>query len=88
MIKPPDIEDDNWEIIVAAATGDAPKASSAFGRRSYACRRGYFYMPPIYFAVREGHAEIVRISARCRSGLGMGRRLWRQPDRNGEGTRL
>ena len=24
MIKPPDIEDDNWETIVAAAAGDAP----------------------------------------------------------------
>jgi hypothetical protein len=23
MIKPPDIEDDNWEILVAAAGGDA-----------------------------------------------------------------
>jgi ankyrin repeat protein len=61
MIKPPDIEDDNWEIIGAAATGDIPRLLRLLdGDPTLSCR-GYFYMPPIHFAVREGHAEVVRI---------------------------
>ena len=61
MIKPPDIEDDNWEIIVAASAGDAPPLRRLLDRDPSLSRRGYFYAPPIHFAVREGHAEIVRI---------------------------
>jgi ankyrin repeat protein len=61
MIKPPDIEDDNWEIIVAAATGDAPKLRRLLDRNPTLGCRGYFHTPPIHFAVREGHAEIVRM---------------------------
>src|SRR5205085_1626802 len=61
MIKPPDIEADNWEIIFAAATGDAPRLRRLLDKDPTLSRRGYFYMPPIHFAVREGHAEIVRI---------------------------
>jgi ankyrin repeat protein len=61
MIKPPDIEDDYWEIIVAAASGDAPGLLRLLDGDPTLSRRGYFYLPPIHFAVREGHAEIVRI---------------------------
>jgi ankyrin repeat protein len=61
MIKPPDIEDDYWEIIVAAASGDAPGLLQLLDGDPTLSRRGYFYLPPIHFAVREGHAEIVRI---------------------------
>lgn len=61
MIRPPDIEDDNWEIIVAAATGDAPTVRRLLDGDRTLSRRGYFYTPPIHFAVREGHDEIVRM---------------------------
>jgi hypothetical protein len=61
MIKPPDIEDDNWEIIVAAAAGDAPTLRRLLDGDPTLSRRGYFYTPPIHFAVREGHAEIVQM---------------------------
>ncbi len=61
MIKPPDIEDDNWETIVAAATGDATRLRRLLERDPTLSRRGYFDTPPIHFAVREGHAEIVRM---------------------------
>ena len=33
MIKPPDIEDDNWEIIVAAAVADAPTRRMERGQK-------------------------------------------------------
>jgi ankyrin repeat protein len=61
MIKPPDIEDDNWEIIIAAAIGDAPELRRLLDRNPTLSHRGYFDTPPIHFAVREGHAEIVRM---------------------------
>ena len=61
MIKPLDIEDDNWEIIVAAAGGDAPTVRRLLEGDPTLGRRGYFYTPPIHFAVREGHAEIVQM---------------------------
>ena len=86
MIKPPDIEDDNWEIIVAAATGDATKLRRLLDRDSTLCRRGYFDMPPIHFAVREGHAEIVRMLLDAGADSD-GRQPGRQPNRNGQGTR-
>jgi ankyrin repeat protein len=61
MIKPPDIEDDNWEIIVAAAGGDVPTVRRLLDGDATLSYRGYFYTPPIHFAVREGHAEIVQM---------------------------
>ena len=61
MIKPSDIEDDNWEFIVAAATGDAPTLRRLLDSDPALSRRGYFYTPPIHFAVREGHTEIVQM---------------------------
>lgn len=61
MIKPPDIEDDNWDVIVAAATGDAPTLRRLLDGDPALSRRGYFYTPPMHFAVREGHAEIVQM---------------------------
>src|SRR5580700_5608691 len=61
MIKPPDIEDDNWEISIAAAAGDAPTLRRLLHKDPTLSRRGYFYTPPIHFAVREGHAEIAQM---------------------------
>lgn len=61
MIRPPDIEDDSWEVIVAAAAGDAPALRRLLDRDSTLSRRCYFYTPPIHFAVREGHAEAVQV---------------------------
>src|SRR6516225_10408646 len=61
MIRPPDIADENWEIIVATATGDALTLSRLLDGDPTLSRRGYFYTPLIHFAVREGHAEIVQM---------------------------
>ena len=61
MIKPPDIEDDAWEMIGACASGDAGKVRKLLESDRTRSRLGYFSMTPLYFAVREGHAEIVRL---------------------------
>ena len=61
MIKPPDIEDNTWEMIVAAASGNASKLRQLLERDPTRSQRGYYSMPPIHFAVLAGHAEIVRL---------------------------
>lgn len=57
-IKPPDFEDDNREIIIAAAAGHAPAFHRPLQRDPTLSRRGYSSTSPIHFAVREGHSEI------------------------------
>ncbi len=61
MIQPPDIEEDVWKLIVAAAAGDIPTLRRLLDRDPTLSRRGYFYTPPIHFAVREGNVEIVQL---------------------------
>ena len=61
MIKPTDIEDDDWAVITAAAQGDGAVMRSLLDRDPTLSRKGYFYTPAIHFAVREGHSEIVQM---------------------------
>ena len=65
MIKPPEMESDLgrdvWDTITAAATGDTVTLQRLMERDRNLSRAEYFYSPPIHFAVREGHAEAVRI---------------------------
>jgi ankyrin repeat protein len=61
MIKPPDIEDEVWEVITAANSGDIAAMRRLLDRNPGLSQRGYFYTPPIHFAVREGHLEIVEM---------------------------
>jgi uncharacterized protein len=61
MIKPPDIEDVVWEVLTAANSGDVPSMRRLLDRDPSLSRKGYFYTPPIHFAVREGHLEIVEM---------------------------
>jgi len=65
MIKPPELETDRghevWETITAAASGDASGLRRLFANDSELSRAGYFYTPPIHFAVREGHLAAVRV---------------------------
>jgi ankyrin repeat protein len=62
MIKPPEIDDVVWKVISASAEGDieALRRLLAVDPRKRSCE-GYFYTPPIHFAVREGHVEIVKL---------------------------
>lgn len=65
MIKPPELESDKgrdvWDTITAAAAGDTVTLQRLMERDRNLSRAEYFYAPPIHFAVREGHAEAVRI---------------------------
>lgn len=65
MIKPPELESDRgrdvWDTITAAAAGDTATLQRLIERDRNLSRAEYFYAPPILFAVREGHAEAVRI---------------------------
>jgi ankyrin repeat protein len=61
MIRPPGIEDNNWEIIVAAAAGDAATIRRLLDTDPSLCRRGYWYTPPIHFAARGGHSDVVQM---------------------------
>jgi ankyrin repeat protein len=65
MIKPPELESDSgrdiWDAITAAAAGDTLTLQRLMKSDPSLSRAEYFYAPPIHFAVREGHAEAVRI---------------------------
>lgn len=61
MIKPPDIENTVWEVITAAASGDLPRMRELLAENPQRSREGYWYTPPIHYAVREGHLEIVQL---------------------------
>lgn len=65
LIKPPELETDRgskiWETITAAISGNASDLRQLFADDLELSRTGYFYTPPIHFAVREGHLEAVRV---------------------------
>lgn len=61
MIKPPDIDNTVWEVITAAASGDLPRMRELLADDPKRSREGYWYTPPIHYAVREGHADIVQL---------------------------
>jgi ankyrin repeat protein len=61
MIRPGDIRPDVWETITAASTGDVERLRSLIGRDPGLAVEGYWYAPPIHFAVREGHLAAVRV---------------------------
>ena len=61
MIKPSDIEDLTWDVIMAANDGNAVAMRDLLAADPDRSREGYFYTPPIHFAVREGHLDVVRL---------------------------
>lgn len=73
MIKPPELDSDRphgryacrgrdiWDALSAAADGNAAVLRRVLARDPNLYRAEYWYAPPLYFAVREGHLEAVRI---------------------------
>ena len=49
-----------WEMLTAARAGDVEALSAALERDPTLANASYWYMPPLHFAVREGHLEAVR----------------------------
>jgi uncharacterized protein len=61
MIKPNDLKDDDvWAMLRASCDGDLGQVKSLASRRPGLIRCEYNYTPPIHFAVREGHTDLVR----------------------------
>ena len=61
MIRPVDLNDDDvWKMFQASSTGDLDQVKALVARRRELALCEYNYTPPIHFAVREGHLELVR----------------------------
>jgi len=61
MIRPPDIRPEVWDTLTAAAAGDVPALESLLARDPGLASEGYWYTPPLHFAVREGRLEAARL---------------------------
>ena len=53
--------EDVWQVLTAAHAGDLDSLRGALERDPTLVSAGYWYMPPLHFAVREGHLEAVRL---------------------------
>ena len=53
--------EDIWQVLTAARDGDLATLRSALERDSTLVSASYWYLPPLHFAVREGHLEAVRL---------------------------
>src|SRR5215470_65260 len=61
MIHPSDLKDDDvWGMLSASAAGDLDRVKALVSRRPELVLCEYNYTPPIHFAVREGHLNVVR----------------------------
>ena len=49
-----------WSMFIAAHAGDLDRVKALVARHPGLARHEYNYTPPIHFAVREGHAALVR----------------------------
>jgi len=49
-----------WSMFLAAHAGDLERVRTLAARHPGLARHEYNYTPPLHFAVREGHAELVR----------------------------
>lgn len=62
MLRPHDLTDDDaWQMFQACQNGDLPAVQTLIARRPELAVVEYNYTPPLHFAVREGHAEIVKL---------------------------
>ena len=65
LSKPRELEGDRgiaiWEVLTAARNGDVAALRAALERDPTLVSAAYWYMPPLHFAVREGHLEAVRL---------------------------
>ncbi len=65
LIKPREFEGGRgmatWEVLTAARAGDTGALRDALERDPTLVNAAYWYMPPLHFAVREGHLEAVRL---------------------------
>ena len=58
--KPKSLTDEAWQVFCAAANGDADMLQQLISRDPKLANSQVWYESPLHFAVRAGHAEIVR----------------------------
>ena len=62
LIRPHDLKDDEvWSMLRAARDGDLERVKALTASRPALVHCEYNYTPPLHFAVREGHSEVVRL---------------------------
>ena len=65
LIKPRELESSaaaaTWDVLTAARAGNVAALRDALQRDPALACAEYWYMPPLHFAVREGHLEAVRL---------------------------
>jgi ankyrin repeat protein len=65
VIRPDDLDTDQgratWDTLVASAAGDVAALRGLLAGNPRLGRAEYWYTPAIHFAVREGHADAVRL---------------------------
>ena len=66
LIKPRELREAGggeaiWEVLTAASAGDVKALRAALRRDPNLANAEYWYMPPLHFAVREGHLDAVRL---------------------------
>src|SRR3954452_24834801 len=61
MIRPIDLKDEDlWLMFQASRSGDLDQVKKLAAQRRELVRAEYSYTPPLHFAVREGHLDVVR----------------------------
>ncbi|MCY3883938.1 MAG: ankyrin repeat domain-containing protein [Gammaproteobacteria bacterium] len=53
--------DDIWDMLVASRAGNLQRVRELLDKDSSLVHADYWYVPPIQFAVREGHLDVVKI---------------------------
>ena len=53
--------DDVWNLLNAARNGDLESVDFITDEKPAVTNVGYWYMPPLHFAVREGHLDVVKL---------------------------
>lgn len=62
MIRPSElIDDDAWAMLTASVAGDTASIRRLLERNRNLYREGFCYNQPLYYAVREGHLDAVRM---------------------------
>lgn len=53
--------DDMWDTLIASRAGDLQRVCELLDKDSSLVNADYWYVPPIQFAVREGHLDVVKV---------------------------
>lgn len=70
-----------WALMCACAAGDAPRVQTILGKDPRLVNAQYWYQFPIHIAVREGHADVVRLLLEAGADPGQSRYTYNSWDK-------